>query len=272
MTNTTNNEARNSKPTQLHPIPAFKDNYLWLLSQQGRATVIDPGDAEPVKRYLHKHQLTLDTILITHHHRDHVGGVAELKALGDVTVYGPMGEDIPHCDIRLKQDDVIQLDTLDLELTVLDIPGHTAGHIAYFGYLDHEQPIVFCGDTLFGAGCGRLFEGTPGQMVDSLAKLTALPLETLVCCAHEYTVANIDWALQVEPNNTALQERSQSARLLRAKNRPTLPSTIGLELETNPFLRTLQPEVAASAEKWAGTPLASAIDVFASLREWKNQA
>ncbi len=259
-----------SSRTQLIPVPAFSDNYIWLLCKGGHAVVVDPGTSEPIEKLLGQYHLTLDAILLTHHHPDHVGGVKALKALTNAKVDGPLGETLPACDERLKEDDNITLENLGLTLSILDIPGHTAGHIAYFGYLDTGKPVVFCGDTLFAAGCGRLFEGTPAQMVNSLAKLKVLPLETLVCCAHEYTLANLRWALQVEPGNAALQQRWQTAQRQRSEGLPTLPSTIGLELETNPFCRPLQQSVSDAAAAHAGEPLTSAVAVFASLREWKN--
>ena len=259
-----------SGSTRLIPVPAFSDNYIWLLRKGNHAVVVDPGDAKPILEQLNKHQLTLDAILVTHHHPDHVGGVQALKDATGATVYGPLGEKIPACDIRLKEGDEAPLDKLNLTLSVLDIPGHTAGHIAYFGYLDNDQPVVFCGDTLFAAGCGRLFEGTPSEMVNSLAKLQALPLNTLVCCAHEYTLSNLKWALEVEPDNPVLQKRWETCRQQRERGQPTLPSTIGIEMETNPFLRPLQQPVIDSAQRYAGKTLSSAVNVFASLREWKN--
>jgi len=261
---------RDNDRIQLIPLPALSDNYIWLLRKGSHAVVVDPGVAEPVTQYLARHGLVLDAILLTHHHGDHVGGVDELVSATGAKVYGPIGETLPRCDVRLKENDEITLEHLNLTLSILDIPGHTAGHIAYFGYLNASQPAVFCGDTLFAAGCGRLFEGTPAQMVESLGKLKELPLDTLVCCAHEYTLANLRWALQVEPGNQALQQRWQAAQRLRAEGLPTLPSTIGLELETNPFCRPLQQSVSDAATAYAGRPLTSAVAVFASLREWKN--
>lgn len=255
---------------QLIPVPALTDNYIWLMSKDGHAVVVDPGVSAPIEELLEAQQLTLDAILLTHHHGDHVGGVLALQKLTNAPVYGPAGETLPACDFPLKEGDTVTLDNLDIRLSVLDIPGHTAGHIAYFGNLTPDKPLVFCGDTLFSAGCGRLFEGTPVQMVNSLGKLSVLPLDTLVCCAHEYTLANLRWALQVEPGNPALHQRWEVAQQLRAKDLPTLPSTIGAELKTNPFFRTQQTEVSSAAETYAGTKLDSALAVFTSLRDWKN--
>ncbi|HEY9281678.1 MAG TPA: hydroxyacylglutathione hydrolase [Eoetvoesiella sp.] len=268
MANTTFNP--DNRNTQLIAVPALSDNYIWLVCKDGHAAVIDPGVSAPIEKLLADHQLVLDAILLTHHHGDHVGGVLALQKLTQARIYGPATETLPACDVFLKEGDSVTLENLDLHLSVLDIPGHTAGHIAYFGNLTPEKPLVFCGDTLFSAGCGRLFEGTPVQMVDSLGKLSRLPLDTLVCCAHEYTLANLRWALQVEPNNPALHQRWEAAQQLRAQNLPTLPSTIGAELDINPFFRTQQVEVSGAAQSYAGAQLNSAVAVFTSLREWKN--
>lgn len=256
--------------TTLFPIPALNDNYIWVVHDQRSAVVVDPGQAEPVQRYLAEHGLTLTAILLTHHHGDHVGGAKTLQQAFNAVVYGPAGEQLPVCDHRLQEGDRVHLTAPELALQVLDVPGHTAGHIAFHGPLPGGEHVLFCGDTLFAAGCGRLFEGTPAQMVHSLSKLTALPPGTLVCCAHEYTLGNVRWALQVEPDNTVLQERFQQVSGLRSNGLCTLPSTLQLELETNPFCRTSQTSVVKAANAYSGGPLATPEQVFACLREWKN--
>ncbi|HZH57103.1 MAG TPA: hydroxyacylglutathione hydrolase [Burkholderiaceae bacterium] len=256
--------------SQLIPLPALSDNYIWLLQQGSNAVIIDPGEHTVVQRHLEQHGLTLQAILLTHHHGDHVGGALALHEASGAPVYGPATERLPVCHHRLSEGDTVQLPDFGLTLNVLDVPGHTAGHIAYYGRPHNGAPMLFCGDTLFAAGCGRLFEGTPAQMLASLGKFAALPDDTLVCCAHEYTLSNLRWALAVEPDNASLQERWKNDSALREKGLPTLPSTLALERATNPFLRTAQPAVAQSAARHAGQPLASEVDVFASLREWKN--
>lgn len=248
------------------PLPAFNDNYLWLLNRGGEAAVVDPGDAGPVRQALARRNLRLTAILVTHHHGDHVGGVLELKAASGAAVFGPATEDIAGVDRRLRGGDAI--DVVGTRFEVIDVPGHTAGHIAY--WTPHESPpLLFCGDTLFGCGCGRLFEGTPRQMVASLDALAALPPATLVHCAHEYTLANIRFALTVEPGNAALRQRALLDQKVRDRGAPTLPSTIGLERATNPFLRCDVAEVRAAV---ARSP-ADRVDrtaIFAVLREKKN--
>jgi hydroxyacylglutathione hydrolase len=248
------------------PIPAFQDNYIWLLDNTSSAVVVDPGDAGPVLRYLDAHQLRLSAILATHHHADHIGGVDALLVRFPVPVFGPAGEDIAQLTVRLKEGDGITVPGLDLKFSVLDVPGHTAGHIAYFG-----NGMLFCGDTLFACGCGRLFEGTPEQMTSSLSKLAALPGDTRVYCGHEYTLANIRFAQAVEPGNDALAERMQRDTEKREQGLPTLPSTIALERKTNPFLRWSAPEVVAAAEHRANKKLPKPHEVFGTLREWKNR-
>jgi hydroxyacylglutathione hydrolase len=250
---------------QIHPVPAFEDNYLWVIEDGRHAAVVDPGDEHPVQAFLESRGLALTAILATHHHGDHVGGLEWLANRWKCEAFGPAGEPIEGLTQRLREGDRITVPGLGLELGVLDVPGHTRGHIAYVA-----ADAVFCGDTLFACGCGRLFEGTPAQMHDSLAKLAALPPATHVYCAHEYTMSNIRFALAVEPGNGALQARSRRDAAARAAGRPTVPSTIGDELGTNPFLRWASPEVVASASRHAGRPLASPVDVFAAVREWKN--
>ena len=250
------------------PIPAFQDNYLWLLTREGRdtAAIVDPGDAGPVLATLAERGLRLAAILTTHHHGDHVGGVGKLlDAFPGIPVYGPAGERIPGCSERLAEGDEIDLPGLDVKLGVLDVPGHTAGHIAYVG-----ETMVFCGDTLFAVGCGRLFEGTPAQMHESLSKLAALPEDTRVYCGHEYTENNIRFARRVEPENPDLAAREQETRALRQRGEPSLPSRIALEKRTNPFLRVAESAVIRAAAAHAGKPLDSPEAVFAEVRRWKD--
>ena len=248
------------------PLRAFKDNYIWTLRNQRFAVVVDPGDAQPVLDYLGRERLTLAAILATHHHADHVGGVAALLSRHKAPVYGPRGEPIPTLSHPVGDGDEVRIAELGLQFSVLGIPGHTRAHIAYYG-----AKSVFCGDTLFACGCGKLFEGTPEQMVASLAKLAALPDETLVYCGHEYTLANIAFATAVEPGNSELAAYAASDSEKRRNDRPTLPSTIGREKKTNPFLRCLQPAVIESANKYLGARAASPLQVFSAIRDWKNQ-
>ncbi len=249
------------------PLPAFQDNYLWLLTRGTDAAIVDPGDAGPVIRALDQQQLRLTAILATHHHADHVGGVTALKQRYGAVVYGPARENVAGLDHRLNSGD--QVDVLGTRFRILDIPGHTAGHIAYFADLP-KPPALFCGDTLFACGCGRLFEGTPEQMLASLDSLAALPAATRVYCGHEYTVANIRFALAVEPNNRELQARAASATAMRKRGEPTLPSTIGLELATNPFMRCDTPSVRAAASGVSRGAGFARISTFAAIRSWKD--
>jgi hydroxyacylglutathione hydrolase len=251
------------------PIPAFADNYIWLLRDGARGVVVDPGDAAPVLAHFEREGLELAAILATHHHGDHVGGIPKLLARWTVPVFGPARESIPGRTHALAQGDAITVPGIGLELSVLDIPGHTAGHIAYVARAS-DPPLVFCGDTLFAAGCGRLFEGTPAQMVDSLARLAALPDATQVYCGHEYTLANLRFACAVEPANASLRERQAREKAKRDRGLPTLPSTMAEEHETNPFLRIDVAEVRAAAERHAGRALGSRAAIFAEIRAWKN--
>jgi len=251
------------------PVPAFTDNYIWVLREGPQAAVVDPGDAKPVLDYMDREGLAICAILATHHHRDHVGGVSVLAERFGAPVYGPAGESIPARTRALAEDDAVNVRCIGDTFHVLDIPGHTAGHIAYVGRVD-GTPVVFCGDTLFAAGCGKLFEGTPAQMWSSLGKLAALPRETQVYCGHEYTLANLRFAAAVEPANPEIARRTERERDKRDRGLPTVPSTIGEELVTNPFLRAGRPAVRAAAEAQVGHPLTDDVAVFAALRAWKN--
>ncbi len=251
---------------EIVPLPAFQDNYIWTLRDGGNAAVVDPGEARPVQEYLVREGLSLVAILATHHHPDHVGGIAELVEMKKVPVFGPRGEPIPALTHPVGQDDKVEIPALAAQFSVLDIPGHTRAHVAYYGL-----GSLFCGDTLFACGCGRVFEGTAAQMLASLSKLAALPDATRVYCGHEYTLANIRFARAVDPHNAALAAREQSALRLREAGRPTLPSTLGEERATNPFLRCGEPVVVESANKYLGGRMADPVSVFAAIREWKNR-
>jgi hydroxyacylglutathione hydrolase len=246
-------------------IQAFKDNYIWLLREGAAGVVVDPGDAAPVLDALQREGLALSSILITHHHRDHQGGIDGLLAHSpSAKVFGPAQESITGMTDPLRGGECIRLAPLGLELRVMAVPGHTRGHLAYYG-----ESRLFCGDALFCGGCGRLFEGTPQAMYESLARLAALPDDTEVYCAHEYTEANLRFALAVEPGNRALRRRADEVAVIRAKGLSTVPSTLAVEKATNPFLRCGEAEVAAAARA-RGAAEDDPVAVFAALREWKN--
>ncbi len=256
-------------------VPAFNDNYLWLIHNGRYAAVVDPGDAGPVLAALKENGLTLAAILLTHHHADHVGGVAELAERARsaefpaIAVYGPARERAKIAGITqpVAEGDRVNLPRLPLDLTVIEVPGHTLGHIAYHAA---GEGLLFCGDTLFAGGCGRLFEGTPAQMVDSLAKLASLPGDTKVYCAHEYTMSNLKFAAAVEPDNGELAARMTEEQAKRDRGQPTVPSTIGLERKTNPFLRATQPTIVKSLQDAGRLQTFGEVESFAALREWKN--
>ncbi len=249
-------------------IPAFVDNYMWALHDNaGHCYVVDPGDAEPVEAWLRAHAQELRGILITHHHPDHTGGIAQLLRHRQIPVYGPDNPTIRGISTALRDGDELLLPGLELRFRVLAVPGHTLDHIAFF---NAEQGILFCGDTLFSCGCGRLFEGSPEQMHASLQKLAALPGTTRVYCTHEYTLANMRFATAVEPHNTALIEAQQDAERRRANAQPTLPSDIATQRAINPFLRCEAPEVIRNVQ--ARNPDAKTpTDIFAALRSWKDR-
>jgi hydroxyacylglutathione hydrolase len=254
-------------PPEVVPIKAFKDNYVWTLRNAKHAAVVDPGEAQPVFDYLAREKLELAAILATHHHPDHVGGIAEILRLHKVPVYGPRNEPIATLTHPVSEGDTVTLPELGISFSVLDIPGHTRAHIAYYG-----AGSLFCGDTLFACGCGRVFEGTAPQMYASLQKLRALPDDTKVYCGHEYTLANIGFAKSVEPQNSALAAREDRDRKLRAAGKPTVPSTMREEKATNPFLRCTEPAVVESVNKYLGTRVSDPVRVFAAIREWKNRS
>jgi len=253
----------------IRPIPAFDDNYIWLISRPGYAgcAVVDPGDEDPVIERLQAEGLTLEAILVTHKHGDHVGGIRGLKAhWPDAVVYGPAGEPIKALERRLKGGDRVELDGLGASFEVLDVPGHTEGHIAYYGHA-----ALLCGDTVFAAGCGRVFSGSFEQLSDALIRIGQLPAATRLYCAHEYTLANLGFAAWVEPENEDLKSRTRRERERRARGEPTVPSLIGDELATNPFMRTDKGAVIAAASTWAGRPLTERATVFRALRTWKDK-
>ena len=252
---------------KLVSIPAFSDNYIWMLHDGSQALVVDPGDSAPVLDALASNQLTLAGILVTHHHGDHVGGLQGLRSVLNGPVFGPARENIPGSFTPLRDGDSIVL--MGLRFDVMDVPGHTSGHIAYLTTDTADQPTLFCGDTLFSGGCGRLFEGTPAQMHRSLSRLAGLPGNTRVCCAHEYTLSNLKFAHAVEPHNEDLAAYTRRCEALREQGIPTLPSTIGQERLVNPFLRCAEPAVIASARAH-GAASDDGTEVFAALRQWKN--
>lgn len=254
----------------IEPVKAFKDNYLWVFHHSGQteAVVVDPGDATPVQKYLASAGLKLSAILVTHHHADHIGGVAELQNHWQAPVYGPRSAKIPQVTHAVQDGDEITL--LGTRFRVLAVPGHTLEHIAYFAEKSEGSPLVFCGDTLFAGGCGRMFEGTPPMMYTSLQKLANLPGNTRVYCTHEYTLSNLNFAKAVLGDSSALAQRTEQEQRKRDHDQPTLPSTMGLELATNPFLRCQDPVVLQALSQQQGLKEQDPATVFGALRRWKD--
>ncbi len=254
-------------PLTIQAIPALNDNYIWAITDVSAKVVliVDPGDAKPVRAFLQEQGLTLVGILITHHHWDHTNGVAALAAEYKVPVFGPGREKIAALTHPLQDNDSVIVGDFPLRLHALTIPGHTLDHIAYY-----SRGYVFCGDTLFAAGCGRLFEGTAMQFFTSLQKLAALPDETKIYCAHEYTLSNLHFAAHVEPSNEKIKMRIEQVTAVRQKNLPSLPSTLREEKDTNPFLRCTSAELITQVEKFAGLSLTDPLQVFTQLRRWKD--
>ncbi len=261
---------------QIHAIPAFEDNYFWLIqpdTQHAEAYVIDPGLAEPIYRALRSHGLTLAGVLITHHHHDHIDGAAELGQTFKVPIYGPQSTKIPQVTHVVKEHDLLLLRSLCAH--VIEIPGHTRDHIGYFIPDDQsatasQPPLLFCGDTLFAAGCGRLFDGSAEQLFQSLQRITTLPEHTLIYCAHEYTLSNLRFALHIEPDNAALIGRRTAVMNTRELNLPSIPNSLALEKQTNPFLRCHLRHVHRRVEQLTGLTVKTELEVFTLLRRLKD--
>lgn len=252
---------------EIQLINALSDNYIACIinAAQKNCFIVDPGEADPVFNFLNDHHLNLTGILITHHHWDHINGIEKLLQKLDVPVYGPAKEPAPGMTDLLNDGDLINLEKLGITFQIMHIPGHTLGHIAYY-----NDDFVFAGDTLFTAGCGKIFEGTVDQMYSSLMMIASLNEKTLVYCGHEYTASNLKFALTVEPENLDIQQRIDQVTKLRQKNLPTVPAPLSLEKMTNPFLRCAVPSVKNAAENYAGKALNTPQKILGILRAWKN--
>ncbi|MGV0959644.1 MAG: hydroxyacylglutathione hydrolase [Limnohabitans sp.] len=254
---------------KLIPLPAFTDNYIWLLHDDHHALVVDPGDGAVVLTWLAQNpQVQLDTILVTHHHADHTGGLADLRNHTRAQIYGPAMETLTIAHVGVQQGDAVNWHGLSWH--VIDVPGHTAGHIAFWAQPVDQAPVLFCGDTLFSGGCGRLFEGSPAQMLDSLDRLAALPGNTRVCPAHEYTLSNLKFALAVDPDNAELNDYHRLCTQLRQQGQPTLPTALSTEQAINPFLRSRSSAVSAAVKRRDALAVDD-VTTFAALRAWKNE-
>ncbi len=256
---------------EILPICAFSDNYIWAITDHERVVVVDPGDAAPVIEFIEKRNLSLAGIIVTHYHPDHIAGIGQLiNAHPDIPVWSPANETVPHSTVSLKEGDSISLPIGNISLDVLDVPAHTAGHIAYTGTLPGGQPVLFSGDTLFSSGCGRLFEGTAEQMLNAMKKFSLLPDNTLVYCTHEYTLSNLAFAMTLEPENIDIQQRTLEVTALRDQNTPSVPCWLGSEKKVNPFLRWDSPQLKYTVEDWADEKLEDDISIFAAIRRWKD--
>ncbi len=254
-------------------VPAFSDNYIWLLCDEKKqhGVIVDPGEAKPVIAALKKDNIQPVAILITHFHHDHVGGISELlKNYPDLSIYGPASENIPHITHPLNGGETLSIDEIGTDFQVMNVHGHTAGHIAYYTVDEHNEGKLFCGDTLFAGGCGRVFNGTMKDLHDSLYKISQLPEDTLIYCAHEYTLDNVGFAKWVEPDNADLLAREEADRESIDNDQATVPSLLSLELKTNPFLRTHLPHVAKRVAEATGKTLNNSTDVFTAMRIWKD--
>ena len=252
---------------EVSAIKAFSDNYIWTLIKDGEVTVVDPGDPEPVSNYLNEKGLTLKNILITHHHFDHTGGIEKLTDLYGCEVYGPDGGHIKGIGVAIQDNQEFMI--TDVIFKAFATPGHTLDHLSYY-VADDSNPLLFCGDTLFSGGCGRLFEGSPKQMHASLSRLSELPGKTKVFCTHEYTESNLKFALAVEPNNSHLKEKFSEVLQLRSEDKETLPSTIGEELKVNPFMRCNELDVKKAAENFSNAQFSEPHEVLGCIRDWKD--